>query len=71
LPERKRIVATIRKAYSLRSAFVHHGIQIEDPDLANQLLKIALIAMLTLVCKAQQFAKPADLILALEDRKLQ
>jgi hypothetical protein len=71
LPGRKEILATIRKAYSLRSAFVHHGAQIEDVNLANQLLKIALLAMLTLVSKAQQFAKPADLILALDERKLQ
>jgi hypothetical protein len=69
--ERKEIVATVRKAYSLRSAFVHHGEQIEDVDLANQLLKLALTGMLTFVGTAKKYAKPADLILALDERKLQ
>jgi hypothetical protein len=69
--DRKRIIATMRKGYGLRSAFIHHGAQIDDLQIADELLAIAWAGMIALMGAAQHHRTAKDLVNALEDRKLQ
>lgn len=71
IEERRSIVFNVKAGYSLRSAFVHHGVQVEDVASANEFLLIAWHTFVQLLAAARQYPDPADLIRALDDRKLQ
>jgi hypothetical protein len=70
LEERKEIVAITKKAYALRSQFVHHGRGIEDVDALDKFLLIAWQALANLISNFKNFARREDLISYLNDRRL-
>jgi hypothetical protein len=70
LEERKEIVATTRKAYTLRSQFVHHGRGIEDVDTLEKFLFLVWQALANLIGNFKNFARREDLISYLNDRRL-
>jgi hypothetical protein len=69
--ERRLIISTVKEGYALRSAFVHHGVQVGDTNKADEMLKVAWRALVELLNAPQRFRDVNELIKALEDRKLQ
>jgi hypothetical protein len=70
LEERKEVVAITKKAYALRSQFVHHGRGIEDVDTLDKFLFFAWQALANLIGDLNSFTRREDLISYLNDRKL-
>jgi hypothetical protein len=71
IEERRSIIAKVKAGYALRSAFIHHGVQVEDVTAANEFLNVAWHSLVQLLGAAQQHRDQGDLIKALDDRKLQ
>ena len=70
IEDRRSIIAKVKSGYALRSAFIHHGIQVEDVEAANEFLNVAWHSLVKLLGAAQQHRDQSDLIKALDDRKL-
>lgn len=71
IEERRAIIIKVKAGYSLRSAFIHHGVQVEDITAANEFLQVAWLTLVQLLDMAQVHRDQSDLIKALDDRKLQ
>jgi len=68
--ERKKIVKTIKKIYSIRSKFVHHGDQtIEESEELDKFLNIAWRMFVLLTQNINSFKTKDEFITALEDLK--
>ena len=68
--ERKSIVRTIRNNYSMRSNYVHHGVQtVEERKEIDELLKISWRMFIFLAHNVNRFKTKEDFIKALEDLK--
>jgi hypothetical protein len=71
IEERRSIIAKVKAGYALRSAFIHHGVQVGDVTAANEFLNVAWFTLVQLLGAARQHHDQSDLIKALDDRKLQ
>jgi hypothetical protein len=71
IEDRRSIIAKVKAGYSLRSGFIHHGVQVGDVTAANEFLNVAWFTLVQLLGAAQQHRDQSDLIKALDDRKLQ
>ena len=70
IDERKKIVKTIKKIYSIRSKFVHHGNQtIDEIEELNKFLNIAWRMFVFLTQNISSFKTKDEFITALEDLK--
>jgi len=68
--ERKKIVKPIKKIYSIRSKFIHHGDQtIEEREELNNFLNITWRMFVTLTQNINSFKTKDEFITALEDLK--
>jgi hypothetical protein len=65
------VVATVKSGYALRSAFVHHGVQVGDTVAADAMLMVAWRTLVALLDCARRYRDVNELIKVLEDRKLQ
>jgi hypothetical protein len=71
IEERRSIIAAVKTGYKLRSAFIHHGVRVEDTKSADEFLLVAWHTFVKLLDAAQRHRDQNELIKALEDRKLQ
>ena len=68
--ERQNVARTIRKIYSMRSNYVHHGVQtIEEREEIDKLLDITWRMFIFLAHNINRFKTKEDFIKALEDSK--
>lgn len=70
LEDRKRIIRVVKKAYGLRSGFLHHGEAPEDLALMQEFMDIAWRSMHGLLINAQKFTAVEALLDAIENRRL-
>ena len=67
--ERAAIVATVKKAYGMRSRFIHHAQKVEDTELIQGLLIIVWRFFLILIVEHNRFPTRRELFADLERRK--
>jgi hypothetical protein len=67
--EKQEIVSNFKKAYALRSSFVHHGYEIEPLRDLKKFMENVWIVFVTLIQKLDQFESKDLFIQAIEDRK--
>ena len=68
--ERKNIVQTLKEVYSIRSKFIHHGVQgIENQEVIGRFMNYAFSTFDSLVRHLNQFKTKEDCITALEHIK--
>lgn len=70
LEDRRRIVAAIRSAYSLRSRSLHHGIRDVDPREVEAAMSIAWNALLSVIAVCEQASSRDEFLTRLDDMKL-
>ena len=70
LQQRRDIVQSTKKAYKLRSDFVHHGASIESLEILQKFMEIAWNVMLALIGSTRQLRTRQELIDHLDDRRL-
>lgn len=68
--ERKSIIRNLKKAYTLRSSFVHHGHTIEDLETLKEFMLNTWRFFSHLIQNANRFNTGEQLIDAIEERKL-
>jgi hypothetical protein len=71
LDERKRILATTRRIYALRSTFVHHGraLPIENVEVLDLFMKFAWCALLGALRARDEFTTRDAFLQSIDDRK--
>jgi len=70
LESRKGVVANVDEIYKLRSSFIHHGRSVERVGLLSTFMLNAWTCFSVLLQNADRYRTKADLIAALEERKL-
>jgi len=70
LGERKQIIADMKKIYSVRSQFIHHGVSIEDYELLGRCMLHAWKAFHSVLRLVGSFRSKDDFIAMIDDKKL-
>ena len=70
LQQRRDIVQSTKKAYKLRSDFVHHGASIESLEILQKFMEIAWYVILALIGSTHQFRTRQELLDHLDDKRL-
>jgi len=70
LAERKRIVANVKKLYSMRSKFIHHGQGIDDVAVLDDFLMQAWLCMIELINRRVAISTREQLLATLDEMKL-
>jgi len=70
LSERKSIIKNLKKAYTLRSSFIHHGRTVEDLETLKEFMLNAWMFFSQLIQNVNHFNTRGQFIDAIEDRKL-
>ena len=70
LQQRRDIVQSTKKAYKLRSDFVHHGASIESLEILQKFMEIAWHVILALIGSTRQLKTRQELLDHLDDRRL-
>ncbi len=68
---RRLIISNLKKAYELRSSFIHHGRSVRDVEILREFMLNAWDFFSQLIQNANHFRTKKDLIDAIEERKLQ
>lgn len=69
LDERKKFVSTTKKAYNLRSKYVHHGKSAQDNDTISAFLILAYTALVNAVVATHKYSTKAEFLSSLDDMK--
>ena len=69
LEKRKGVVQAIKKAYKLRSDFLHHGASFQSLEILRQLMEIAWYAVLALIGSTCELNTRKELLDHLDDQK--
>lgn len=67
---RRRIIETVKGAYELRSAFLHHGERLEDLERFTRFMAVALRCMLAVVAGSERFESLEAFQTAIDDERL-
>jgi len=67
--EKKTFASTVKKAYSLRSRYVHHGKSSEDNEVISEFLKLGYLALVSSLMKTNEFETKLDFLNSLDDLK--
>ena len=70
LQQRKDIVQSTKRAYKLRSDFVHHGASIESLEILRKFMEIAWRVILALIGSTRQLRTRQELLDHLDDKRL-
>ena len=70
LQQRRDIVQSTKKAYKLRSDFVHHGASIESLEILQKFMDIAWRVILALIDSTRQLRTRQELLDHLDDKRL-
>jgi hypothetical protein len=70
LEDKKKIVATVKATYAMRSKFIHHGQDIDDLEIFDAFLGYAWSAFLKLLTLRNSFKTRFDLLNKLDEMKL-
>jgi hypothetical protein len=70
LESRKAVVANVDEIYKLRSSFIHHGGSVEHVELLTTFMLNAWTCFSVFLQNADRYRTKADLISALDERKL-
>jgi hypothetical protein len=68
--ERREIIAILRKVYSLRSSFLHHGKSLEDVETLRVFMRIAWECFCYLIQNVDRFRTVEQLLSAIEEARL-
>jgi hypothetical protein len=68
--DRQAVIKNLKKAYALRSSFIHHGRSIKDFDIVRNFMRNAWLVFRTLIKNAEQFSSREQLIDMIERQKL-
>lgn len=70
--ERRRVIKNVKRFYSIRSDFIHHGqaIASEDREVADDFVFSAWFCFVRLLAQMDQFKTKSDLFNMLEEKKL-
>ena len=67
--ERRDIVHKVKKAYELRSKFIHHGIQINDIETMQSFMEIAWVFFHFLIINGNKFKTKEEMLNTLDELK--
>ena len=70
LAERKEIVLTTKRAYGLRSRFIHHAQAIDDLSVMDKFMVYAWRGIYNIIANRNQFATLEALLEKIDERKL-
>lgn len=70
LSERKSIIKNVKKAYTLRSSFIHHGRTVEDIKTLTAFMRNAWMFFSQVILNVNHFITKEQFIDAIENRKL-
>jgi len=67
--ERKKYASTVKKAYGLRSRYVHHGKSSEDNKIISDFLMLAYLALINALLKSKEIDTKLEFLNSLDDLK--
>lgn len=70
IDERSAALADVRTAYSLRSSFVHHGVDIEDREAVNRFVRHGLRFFLRVAKNINRFSNKEQILDHIDRMKL-